>query len=318
MPACAFCAFDDRGVPGAPNYRAVDPNTIVEITETAKVEYRDGLTSGTGRDYAGVRIAVHGEGRTEIGNLDRVLVVQQYSTPEMDYFNENAKPFLKDLIDKYAAAGVKLNGLYSDEMHIQAGLGLLQPPRQRRAGPALCERRPHGRLRRTLRRAVPRFREVHGLLRLRPGGHLQRRHGEGRRDARFRRIAQRDPRNRAFPARATTISCRMAWSISSRKTKHYAEEKMGHRLQARAHATWAQSPRIDKWDTGGLAHQPYQYPIHLELRLVQHRTPGCRGLLSLFQVGRFPHRRRQRYHRRRLARPQLSRHGPRLLHGHSQ
>jgi hypothetical protein len=51
--------------------------------------------------------------------LSRVLVVQQYRSPEMDYFSDQALPFLSRLVDKYAAAGVKLNGLYSDEMHIQ-------------------------------------------------------------------------------------------------------------------------------------------------------------------------------------------------------
>ena len=36
-----------------------------------------------------------------------------------DYFSAKAQPYLTNLIDKYADAGVKLNALYSDEMHIQ-------------------------------------------------------------------------------------------------------------------------------------------------------------------------------------------------------
>jgi hypothetical protein len=64
------------------------------------------------------RIRVHGTGAVDVpGN--RVLVVPQYRTPEMDYFSERALPFLRGLIDKYADAGVRLNGLYADEMHIQ-------------------------------------------------------------------------------------------------------------------------------------------------------------------------------------------------------
>lgn len=51
--------------------------------------------------------------------LDRVLVVLSYETPELDYFSPRALPFLKDLIDRYYRAGVRLNGLYADEMHIQ-------------------------------------------------------------------------------------------------------------------------------------------------------------------------------------------------------
>ena len=34
------------------------------------------------------------------------------------------------------------------------------------------------------------------------------------------------------------------------EAKRHAEERMGHRLEARAHATWAESPTIDRWDTG--------------------------------------------------------------------
>ncbi|HOA62834.1 MAG TPA: hypothetical protein PLY00_10895 [Verrucomicrobiota bacterium] len=46
--------------------------------------------------------------------LDRVLVVLSYETPELDYFSARALPFLKDLIDRYYRAGVRLNGLYAD------------------------------------------------------------------------------------------------------------------------------------------------------------------------------------------------------------
>src|SRR5262249_17849887 len=32
--------------------------------------------------------------------------------------------------------------------------------------------------------------------------------------------------------------------------KKHAEKRMGYRLEARAHATWAESPTVDRWDTG--------------------------------------------------------------------
>ncbi|HNU99966.1 MAG TPA: hypothetical protein PKK20_08495 [Verrucomicrobiota bacterium] len=43
-----------------------------------------------------------------------MLVVLSYETPELDYFSARALPFLKDLIDRYYRAGVRLNGLYAD------------------------------------------------------------------------------------------------------------------------------------------------------------------------------------------------------------
>ncbi len=41
--------------------------------------------------------------------------------------------------------------------------------------------------------------------------------------------------------------------------KHYAERKLGHRLDARYHATWAQSPTIDYWETGTRNRHPSMY-----------------------------------------------------------
>src|SRR5208283_4253344 len=69
--------------------------------------------------FQAVRIRVHGSAALPREGLDHVLVVQLYRTPEMDYFSSKALPFLTTLVDKYAAAGVHLNGLYMDEPHIQ-------------------------------------------------------------------------------------------------------------------------------------------------------------------------------------------------------
>ena len=33
------------------------------------------------------------------------------------------------------------------------------------------------------------------------------------------------------------------------QAKRHAEERFGHRLEARAHATWAESPTCDRWDS---------------------------------------------------------------------
>ena len=41
--------------------------------------------------------------------------------------------------------------------------------------------------------------------------------------------------------------------------KHYAEQKMGRQLTARAHATWAESPTIDYWRNNETGHAQYEY-----------------------------------------------------------
>ena len=41
--------------------------------------------------------------------------------------------------------------------------------------------------------------------------------------------------------------------------KSHAEQRMGQRLEARAHATWAESPTIDRWNTGRQPQARHQY-----------------------------------------------------------
>jgi hypothetical protein len=126
-------AFKEVPVPGT-LYRVVDPASIVEISRDVQVEVYPGLIVKNGDayrhnpgssphasedDFHAQRIRVYGKGRLPQDGLDRVLVVQQLLTPEMDYFSPKALPYLENLVDRYLKAGVKLNGLYADEMHIQ-------------------------------------------------------------------------------------------------------------------------------------------------------------------------------------------------------
>jgi len=245
----AFLESVNRATP----YNIVPPETIVEISDTAQVETYDGLRAGTG-----VRIRVHGAGRTDIGPMDRVLVVQQYRTPEMDYFSDQALPFLKELVDKYAAAGVRLTGLYSDEMHIQQDWGYFN-------------HHDHGEF--ALRYVSPgfakRYAERYGAQYADFAKYLVYFvHGQ---DDYAHDLTAKEPRMHAFgntPAgiQETALFRSRYYHLLQdgvvdlfTEAKRYAEEKMGRRLHARAHATWAESPTIDRWNTGRDAHQPNQY-----------------------------------------------------------
>jgi hypothetical protein len=240
-------AFRESPIRGTP-YRVVDPGSMREISDLAHVQPWDNLSMAHG-DYRARRIRVHGEGRTDVGNLDRVLVVQQYRTPEMDYFSDRALPFLKGLIDQYADAGVKLNALYSDEMHIQQDWGYFS-------------HHDHGEfaMRYVSDGLARRFAELYG--------------DEYRDFAKYLiyfAYGQEDFAN-DLSARAGIMhvfgaspeAIRQTALLRSRyyhllqdgvvelfvQAKRHAEQRMGHRLQARAHATWAESPTIDHWDTG--------------------------------------------------------------------
>ncbi len=118
-------AFREERIPGTPFF-AVDPQAIVELDPPA-IEPMPGTRPYTGELDGGaaradamfnaVRVRVHGSGGP--AGPDRVLVVLQYETDEMDYFSPSAPQFLDELVRQYHQRDIALAGLYSDEMHIQ-------------------------------------------------------------------------------------------------------------------------------------------------------------------------------------------------------
>jgi hypothetical protein len=118
-------AFREERVPHTP-YFAVDPAALVEL-DAPQIEAMPGTTpqldelaGGAARPdamFQCVRVRVHGTGGP--AGLDRVLVVLQYETVEMDYFSPSAAQFLDEMVQQYRQRDLALTGIYSDEMHIQ-------------------------------------------------------------------------------------------------------------------------------------------------------------------------------------------------------
>jgi len=249
-------AFAERGVRGTP-YRAVDPASIAEITDVAKVEPWDGAVRTAG-DFRARRVRVSGSGRVEIGNLDRVLVVQMYKTPEMDYFSDKALPFLTGLIDKYADAGIRLNGLYSDEMHIQQDWAYFNHHDNgeftvRYVSPGIANRFAdrYGEQYRDFAKYLVYFcygqEDAASDLSAKQG--IMHAFGDS---------PEAIGQTALFRARYYHLLQDGVVDLFA-TAKDHAERRMGHRLHARAHATWAESPTIDKWDTGRQPHPRNQY-----------------------------------------------------------
>lgn len=249
-------AFPERSLHGT-DFKVVNPEKIVEITETAQVEIYNGLMHKSG-DFEALRVRIHGTGRTDLAGYDRVLVVQRYRTPELDYFSPRALPFLKELAERYAAVGVKLHGLYSDEMHIQQDWSYFG-------------HHDHGQF--ALRYVTPALGERFAEL-----------YGEQYRDFEKQLVyftyAQEDTAGDLSALSGTshvvgaspeaveaTALFRARYYRLLQDTvvdlfadaKRHAESLAGHKLEARAHATWAQSPTIDRWDTPGGRHPQHQY-----------------------------------------------------------
>jgi hypothetical protein len=236
-------AFREDAVPGTP-YRVVTPDSVREIKSAAKIERWTAADGAVRR-----RVRIYGEGDTELGPLDRVLVVLLYQTPEMDYFSPTALPFLNDLVDKYAAAGVKLNGLYADEMHIQQDWNYFG-------------HHDHGELalRYVSAGLARRYAELYGPEFLDFAKYLVY-FTHGQEDFASDLSAKQDimhvfgaspqdiRRSALFRARYYRLLQDGVVDLFVRAKRH-AEERMGHRLESRAHATWAESPTIDKWESG--------------------------------------------------------------------
>ena len=245
-------AFKESVVHGTP-YRVVDPNSIVDISGTVKVEVYPGLDT-----KASCRVRAYGEGGEGADGLDRVLVVQQYKTPEMDYFSPNAAPFLQSLVDRYVDAGVKLNALYSDEMHIQQdwnyfGHHDLGEFTLRYVSPGLAARYAErfGEQYRDFAKYLVYFCYAQEDFLPNLEAKTRSMHVFGASPEAIRQTA-------LFRARYYHLLQDGVVDLFA-GAKHYAERRTGYRLEARAHATWAESPTIDHWNVERQPQQPNQY-----------------------------------------------------------
>ena len=220
----------------------VNPDEIIDITPTSKVDESAGVTNQGGIPVQ--RVVVSGTGRTDLKDYNRVLIIQRYKTPEMDYFSPEALKFMKQIIDKYAAAGVKLNGLYSDEMHIQQDW-------------SYTAHHDNGEfaLRYLTDSMAAKYAELYGAQ-YRDMEKMMVYMVSGQHDESIGAWAKATnghapsdgPRGAAeaalFRARYFHLLQDQVTNIFA-EAKHYAEQKMGHTLEARAHATWAESPTCD-------------------------------------------------------------------------
>ena len=274
-------AFHEESIPGTP-YRVVTPDSIVEISPVAETEVFEGLRAGT----VARRIRVFGAGLANIGNLDRVLVVQHYKCPEMDYFSESALPYLKRLVDKYIDAGVQLSGFYSDEMHIQQDW-------------AYFGHHEHGQfaLRYVSKGLEQRFSEKYG-----------KQYADLAKYMLYFVYGQEDFASNL----SATEGIMQVFGSSSQEihqtalfrsryyallqdgvvdlfvaAKQHAERRIGYKLETRAHATWAESPTIDYWRVGrhNMNSRKYEYtPDFVWSNTVHQAASACH---DYFKWGEF-------------------------------
>lgn len=260
-------AFREQRLHGT-QYIYVDPNSIVDITSTAQVE----VWNGTTQPNRAIRVRVHGVGVANAAGCDRVLVVQMYKTPEMDYFTPRAREYLKTLCDKYVDAGVRLNALYSDEMHIQQDWAYHNHHDNaefavRYVSPGLADRyaKLYG----------EQYRDFAKYL-------IYFTYGQ---DDTSTDLSAKGRLMHVFDAsphgiRATALFRSRYYKLLQdgvvdlfAGAKRYLEGRLGHTVEARAHATWAESPTCDIWDRNQTR---YEYtPGFVWSNTVQQASAAC-------------------------------------------
>lgn len=249
-------AFKEDGIGGTP-YKVVDPSSIVEITSTAKVERFENTISKCHEDFRAQRIRVYGEGGGAEG-LDRVFVVQHYKTPEMDYFSDQALPFLQNLTDKYVDAGVQLNSFYSDEMHIQQDWSYFN---HHDNGNFALRYVSDGLAKRFAEKFGEQYRDfAKYMIYFAYGqedfaGDMSAKQG-------IMHVFGESPE----AVRKTALFRAQYYHLLQDgvvdlfvKAKRHAEERFGYKLESRAHATWAESPTLDYWEIGQEPRYKHQY-----------------------------------------------------------
>jgi hypothetical protein len=240
-------------------HRVVRPEEIKEITSEIKVEIFSGTKFPESSDYEAQRIRISSEGNGELKGYNRVFVLVSYDLPEMDYFSPNALPFLKNLMKKYFDAGINLKALYSDEMHIQQGWSYHDH---------------HDRGQFTVRYMTDNFAkqyakaygdefadmdkmmlyfvygpEVYSSNVTAAQKNVQIVMGDSPEDVQ-RTALMRDRYYKMLNGQVVDLML---------SAKRYAESLYGYELPTIAHATWAQSPTIDFWDTRNLHGNRYKY-----------------------------------------------------------
>lgn len=266
-------AFQERPLAGTP-YRVVPEDSITEITDQAQVEVLGIQAEG----FPAVRVRVHGEGKTERSGLNRVLAVQVYRTPEMDYFSDKALRYLKGLVDRYADAGIKLNGLYSDEPHL---MGDWSYHRHHDHGQFAMRYVSPGLSKRFAERFGPQFADLAKYLVY---------FAYGQEDFAIDLSATQGVMHVFGPSpqdiRRTALFRAHYYRFLQDgltdllvQAKHHAEARMGRRLEARAHATWAESPTCDAWISFqgvNANHRKYEYTSDfLWSNTVQQSAVAC-------------------------------------------
>jgi len=125
-------AFKAKNIKNSP-YKAVNRNDILPLKDVKIDRWKQQVDDekdknmdtdlwsnpSTPNPERAKRVHIYSDETNELKGYEKVLIVMEYEVPEMEYFSDEALPFLKNLLKKYNDRGIKIKHFYSDEMHIQ-------------------------------------------------------------------------------------------------------------------------------------------------------------------------------------------------------
>lgn len=280
-------AFRETPVGNSP-YRAVDAGDILEIQgvkydalDTVKVVPTGELwvapSSSEARDmcFESRNLQVFYNGEAQLSGYNRVLVLLEYDTPEMDYFSPQAMPFLKNLLKKYHDKNIDLVSLYSDEMHIQQDWYYFVHHENGQFNIRYLTRSFSDAYQKKFGQA---FEDKH-LLYFAYGAPFFETGAKSARILQYVMGSAPEEIQRTFLLRDRYYKM-LNHGVADlfKEAKDYAGTLFGRELEASGHSSWAESPTIDLWDTEKLRENAAKYEFtsnYVWGNTVQQASAAC-------------------------------------------
>lgn len=261
-------AFRESLVGNSP-FRAVAPDDILEIKnvqyealDSIKVspngELWIGATSTETRDmvFESRNLRVFYNGDLQLKGYNRVMVLLEYDTPEMDYFSPKAMPFLQNLFTKYHDKGINLVSLYSDEMHIQQDWYYFVHHENGQFNIRYLTKNFSDAYQKKFGQS---FEDKH-LLYFAYGAPFYETGAKSARNIQYVMGSKPEDIHRTFLLRDRYFKL-LNHGVTDlfKEAKLYGEKLFGRELEATGHSSWAESPTIDLWDTEKLRENAAKY-----------------------------------------------------------
>ena len=280
-------AFKESAVANSP-FKAVSPDNIIEIKDI-QYEAMDTVrtlpsgelwvisSSAEARDmyFESRNLRVFYNGKDQLIGYNRVFVILEYETQEMDYFSPQALPFLKNLLKKYHDQGINLASLYSDEMHIQQDWYYFV----HHENGQLNIRYLTNNFSNAYKKKFAQELEDKYLLYFAYGSPFFETAAKAVRNVQYVMGSQPEDIHRTFLLRDRYYKMVNNDVVDLfKEAKKYSETLFGRSLDTEGHSSWAESPTIDLWDTEKLRENAAKYEYtsnYVWGNTVQQAAAGC-------------------------------------------